>query len=255
MTRSDYGRRGTGTKRTMASTDRAPSNEAAIGPAGSQSLVVHSDLRCPWARIAVHRLRRAADRRGITGELVVDHRWFPLGDDATPGDPAVLDRELAAIGALEPDLEWETWAELGHDFPSSSRSAAAWVQAAKGVSPAASVTLDAALREALFAQGRPIDDDEELGRIAATVPDLDLDQLRSELGSGRPEAELERQAEVSSTDAVPASPTIVAVDGRAWTNPGVEFEMGDDHVPSIGADDPSVYDDIIDAFLAGKQYD
>jgi len=226
----------------------------AVGPAGTQAIVVHSDLRCPWAHVAVHRLLDAAERRGIAGELVIDHRWFPIGDDAVPDDPAALDRRLAPVAELDPGAGWTTWADRDAAFPRDSRVAAAWVQGAKAVSPQASTALDRALRVALFGEGRDIADEDVVEEVATGVPDLDVAAVRAEVASGRPDTELERQAAVSATDAVPASPTVVLAGGETWVNPGIEVELVDG-VPRVDADAPDVYDEILESFLAGKQYD
>jgi len=153
----------------VASPEQTTPPGSDVGPNGTQAVAFHSDLRCPWARLAIHRLTAAAERRGVRGEMLLDHRWFPLGDDAIPSDGAVLDREVAAIGALVPELGWTSWADADRAFPASSRRAAGWVQAAKAVGPQASVELDLALREALWADGADLEDDDELARIAGTV--------------------------------------------------------------------------------------
>jgi predicted DsbA family dithiol-disulfide isomerase len=239
----------------MPPADAAPDATSTVIPAGTHALVVYSDLRCPWAHVAVHRLLAAAERRGVGSELFIDHRWFPLGDEALPDDAEALDRELGAIRAIEPDAGWSTWADSDHPFPTSSRRAAAWVQAAKAASPDASAALDRALRRALFAERADLTDDEVIEGIAADLASLDLDAVRAELSSERPEAELDRQREQSATDLVPASPTIVAADGTSWTNPGVDFEVGGDGTPEIEHDDPAVYDEIIETYLAQRHYD
>lgn len=239
----------------MPPADAAPDASSDVVPAGTQALVVYSDLRCPWAHVAVHRLLAAAERRGVGSELLIDHRWFPLDDEATPGDAEALDRKLGAIGAIEPDAGWTTWAGSGRTFPASSDRAAAWVQAAKAASPDASASLDRALRRALFAERADLTDDRVIEEIAVGLASLDLDAVRAELASGRPEAELERQREQSSTELVPASPTIVAADGSSWTNPGIDFEADDAGIPQIEHDDPAVYDEIIETYLAQRHYD
>lgn len=239
-------------ERDQASTPGA----SAAAPAGTTAVAVYSDLRCPWARVAVRRLLATAEDRGLEAELAVDHRWFPLGDDAMPSDGDALDRKLEPLRPLEPSADWHRWSGAGAGFPASSRLAAAWVQAAKRVSPAASVALDRALREALFAEGRDIADADVLAAVAGTVPALagDVDVVRSEVASGRPDEELDRHAELAGSDLVPASPTIVLTDGTAWSNPGIEHHA-DDGVPVIDADDPGVYGDIVEAFLALRHYD
>lgn len=239
----------------MPPDDAAPDATSQVVPAGTNALVVYSDLRCPWAHVAVHRLLAAAERRGIGSELLIDHRWFPLGDEATPDDAEALDRELGAIAAIEPDAGWTTWADSDRPFPTSSDRAAAWVQAAKAASPDASALLDRALRRALFAERADLTDDDTIEAVAAGLASLDLDAVRAELASGRPEAELDRQRQQSETDAVPASPTIVAADGTSWTNPGIDFATDDVGTPMIEDDDPAVYDEIIETYLAHRHYD
>lgn len=227
---------------------------AAVAPTGTNALVVYSDPRCPWAHVAVHRLLTEVDRRGVGSEVNLDHRWFPLGDDAMPSDLDALDRKLEPIRALAPDAGWRSWAASDRSFPESSDLAAAWVQAAKRDSPDASAAFDRALRRALFAEGRDIDDGSVLAEVAEAVPDLDAQLVRNEVASGRPAGELARHAELAESDLVPASPTIVLADGTTWTNPGIEFRM-EDGVPVVEADDPEVYGEIVEAFLAQRHYD
>lgn len=235
--------------------DRADGTGAGgVAPTGTQAVVVYSDPRCPWAYVAVRRLLAAIDRRGVGSELHVDHRWFPLDDDAMPADAEALDRKLAPIHDLEPDAGWHRWTGSDRTFPASSELAEAWIQAAKRESPAASTALDLAIRTALFAHGLDISDESVLADVATGVADLTVELVRSEVSSGRPAAELERHAELAGSDLVPASPTIVLADGTTWTNPGIEFHT-EDGAPVIDADDPAVHDEIVDAFLAQRHYD
>ncbi len=231
-----------------------PAAPSAAAPSGTNAVVVHSDLRCPWAHVAVHRLLSTVDREGMGSELLVDHRWFPLEDDSMPTDPAAVDRKLEPVRALEPGLDWHRWADGGAEFPRDSRLPAAWVQAAKQVGPAASVALDRALRVALFAEGRDISDPEVIEAVASSVEDADVDAIRAEVESGRPDAELDRQAELAGSDAVPVSPTIVLGDGTTWANPGIESRT-EDGTPVVESDDPGVYAEIVDAYRAQRHYD
>ena len=227
---------------------------ADVTPTGTNAVVVYSDPRCPWAYVAIRRLLAAVERRGVGSELDLDHRWFPLDDDAMPSDGEALDRKLQPLTELEPDAGWRRWAGSGEAFPSSSELAAAWIQGAKRESPAASVALDLAIRTALFSDGLDISDEVVLADIAAGVADLHVDTVRSEVASGRPAAELERHADLAQSDLVPASPTIVLADGTSWTNPGIDFHA-EDGVPVVDADEPAVHDEIIDTFLAQRHYD
>ncbi|HEU5085271.1 MAG TPA: hypothetical protein VFU14_18160 [Acidimicrobiales bacterium] len=233
--------------------DPAVAGTTAVAPAGSHAIVVHSDLRCPWAHVAVHRLLAAAERLGVEQELCLDHRWFPL-DEALPTDAAAFDQHLAPVLALDPDAGWRSWADDGAPPTGPARLAAAWVQAAKAQSPAASMALDRALRQAFFAGHRDLDDPGAVADVAATVGEVDADAAAAEVASGRPEAELDRHAEVSRSELVPVSPTFVLADGSRWTNPGIEFHV-EDGVPVVDEDDPTVHDEIIERFLALRHYD
>lgn len=42
------------------------------------TIVVHSDIGCPWAHVAVWRLHDARRRIGLEGAVSFDHRGFPL---------------------------------------------------------------------------------------------------------------------------------------------------------------------------------
>ena len=231
-----------------------PADASPAAPSGTNAVVVHSDLRCPWAHVAVHRLLAAVEREGMGSELLLDHRWFPLGDDSMPDDPAAVDAKLEPLRRLEPGLNWHRWSDGGLAFPDDSRPAAAWVQGAKQVGPAASVALDRALRLALFADGRDISDPSVIEEVAGSVDGLDVDAVRTEVESGRPDAELDRQAEIADTDAVPVSPTVVLADGTTWANPGIESRV-EDGVPVIESDDPGIWAEIIDAYRAQRHYD
>jgi predicted DsbA family dithiol-disulfide isomerase len=227
---------------------------SAVAPVGTTAIALYSDPRCPWARITVHRLLATAERQGVGSELCVDHRWFPLDDDALPAGGDALDRHLAALRALQPAVDWHRWAGSGDTFPGSSRLAAAWVQGAKRVSPAAAVALDRAVREALFSDGRDVSDESVLTAVSEGVSEVDVDVVRREVASGRADDELDHHAELTGSELVPASPTLVLTDGTTWTNPGIEFHS-EDGVPVVDADDPGVFDEIVEAFLALRHFD
>lgn len=223
----------------------------------SNAVVVFSDVRCPWAHVAVYRLLDALDRTGLDGEVVIDHRAFPL-EELGGGDPDQMSRAAAEARRIEPGAGWSPGharqADTAITVPASSWLALSHVQAAKASSPEASVALDRALRLAVFAEGRPIDDADTLDEIEAGVPGVDRRDLRTELDSGRPEAEVRSHTQTASTELIPASPTLVLPDGTAWSNPGVEVRAGDDG-PVVVDDDRSVYDAVLDHFLAQRTYD
>lgn len=218
----------------------------------SNAVAVYSDLRCPWAHVAVHRLLTAVEHAGLGGEIAIDHRAAPL---ELAGDVDVEELVAAAelLSDAVPEALWEHRFDDAGSFPRSSLRALAHVQAAKAASPEASVALDRELRHKLWSEGRDIDDPSVIAEAVAQVPDLDPQRLADELDSGRPEAEIQRHADAAG-DLVAASPTLVLPNGTSWTNPGIETSRGD-HGPVLERDDPTVYDEILDRFLALRTYD
>ena len=77
-----------------------------IRPA-AHGIVVYSDIACPWAHIAVHRLHRERRRLGLDREILVDHRAFPLElVNHQPTPKVILDAEVPICRELEPDTGW-----------------------------------------------------------------------------------------------------------------------------------------------------
>lgn len=66
-------------------------------------VTVWSDVHCPWATVAVHRLRRARDRHGL--DVVFDQRPWPLewvNGRGTPRD--IVEPGAIVLAAREPEL-------------------------------------------------------------------------------------------------------------------------------------------------------
>lgn len=220
---------------------------------GSLSIVVFSDVRCPWAHVGVHRLLRAVHHRGLEGEITIDHRAFPLEVISDENhDGTQVDRTVRVLRDLEPGAGWTGWDPDA--YPASSMLALEAVQAAKAVSPAASASLDRALRLAVFDQARAIDRLETVMEIAHETEGLDVDLFEKELRSGRPGTEVKEQTSCAGTEGVPASPTIVLPDGSSAVNPGLEFRL-EDEVPVIESDDPDAYERLVETFLQQRTYD
>lgn len=223
---------------------------------GSLSIVVFSDILCPWAHIGVSRLLRARHDRGLEGEVAVEHRAFPLevvGDRSH--DRRHFDRMVDTLRDVEPDAGWSQWAGTDDDFPASSLLALEAVQAAKAVSPRASTAMDRALRRAVFVDSRPVHELDTVMAVAREVDEVDdVRAFETELRSGRPRQEVDEQAACAGTDEIPSSPTVVLPDGSTLVNPGIEFHIEDD-VPVIDVDDPSAYDHLLESYLEQRTYD
>src|SRR3954451_5607851 len=123
-------------------------------------VVLFGDIGCPWASLAVHRLRRRRSERGLDGAVVIDQRAFPLelfNEQLTP--KTIVDSEVAVVGSHEPSLGWHPWRHKERDYPSTTLLPLEAVQAAKAETVGglqASEDLDAALRHAWYADSRSI---------------------------------------------------------------------------------------------------
>lgn len=219
----------------------------------SNGVAIYTDVRCPWAHVAVHRLLTAVERAGLEGEVAVDHRAVPL-EKLDGCDTDALVRAARVLAEAVPEAGWDRRPEDPADVPASSLRALAHVQAAKATSPAAAVALDRVLRRQLWIEGRDIDDQTVIDDALAEVPELDPHQMVDELDSGRPAAEVNVDTARVTTGLVAGSPTVVLPDGSSWTNPGLTVSDGADG-PVIEHDDPSVYDEILDRLVAQRTYD
>lgn len=223
---------------------------------GDFAIVVYSDIACPWAHIAVHRLLRTLAQHGLDHEIGIDHRAFSLElVNGTAISSEMLVAEIPACRELEPTAPWPTgpgpW-----EFATSTLVALEAVQAAKTQGIGASVRLDTALRRAMFEGLARFDNEAGVVEIATMVEGLDGEELQSALGSGRHRAEVERQTSESRPD-VAGSPTLILPDGSMHHNPGISMHW-DDHPGGrlvIDGDDPDVHLELVERCLAVQPAD
>ncbi len=221
------------------------------------AIVVYSDVGCPWANIAVHRLTRTLLEQGLDREIRIDHRAFSLeliNDGPIPSD--VLNAEIPTLRELEPSAPWPTGPGPWR-FTESTLVALDAVQAAKEQGTEASVRLDKALRRAMFEDLAQLETPQQVVDIARDVDGLDVDALEAALRAGRGRSEVRQQESESETDRVAGSPTLVLPDGSAHHNPGItmhwEDEPGERLV--IDSDDPGVYATLVERALAAQPAD
>jgi len=227
--------------------EQQPPSRADVG------LVIVSDIACPWAHIAVHRVGRELRSRGLDDELPLDHRAFPLElVDGRPTSKAAIDPVVEIGMRIEPDAGWarpqDPWT-----FPVSTLPALEAVQAAKAQGAGLSAELDRMLRHAVFAEWRCVSVFPVVLEIAGRVDGLDVRRLQEELRTGRPRAELWNDLDRLS-DEVPGSPTFVLPDGSVEFNPGLEVESRDGE-PVVTHDDPSAVADLVTRALSMRQAD
>jgi predicted DsbA family dithiol-disulfide isomerase len=215
-------------------------------------VLFYSDIGCPWASLAVFRLRRRRAALGLDDAVVVDHRCFPLeliNERLTPKN--ILDSELVVVAGREPALGWRPWGRAESAYPGSTLLPMAAVQAAKAEPVGglrASEELDAALRQAWYAGERSVHLYAEILRVADGCSAVDGEALDAELREGAGFAAVFRQWQEALAIGVQGSPHLYLPDGFHVHNPGVGVEWtGGNYqgVPVIVEDQPAIYDDLL----------
>lgn len=213
------------------------------------TIVVWSDISCPWATTAVYHLHATRARLGLEGAVTLDHRAFPLELlNRQPTPKAIVDAEIPVVGALAPDFGFTLWTGPDAGYPGTVLLALEAVQAAKEQSLAASDRLDLALRRALFVEGRHVGMRHVVLDAAVKVPEVDAAALESALDEGRG-----RRAVIDQWRAVPdagikGSPHLFLPDGSDVHNPGVTMRWVGSKpggFPVVEGHDPSVYEHLL----------
>jgi predicted DsbA family dithiol-disulfide isomerase len=216
------------------------------------TLVVYSDIACPWAHVAVHRLHDARRRLGLDERVRFDHRVFALElANARPTPRLTLESEIPVAGALAPEAGWQLWQGPAHEYPVSTLPALEAVQAAKEQGLEASEALDLALRRAFFAESRCITMHHVIVEVANEVG-IDAATLERSLEVGTARAHVHFQHRVGEDgDAVDGSPHVFAPGGLDAHNPGVTMHVEGDgdgaESPVVDGDDPVAVDHLLEA--------
>jgi predicted DsbA family dithiol-disulfide isomerase len=186
------------------------------------TIQVWSDLLCPFAHVAIHRLRTTRAELGMDGAVRLDHHTFALelfnGPHSRPG----TDSEAVGLGQLAPEIGFRLWTQPDWTYPSTVLLAAEAVHAAKAQGLQASEDLDAAVRRAFWFDSRPIGHRRTILDIAAEVESVDAGELAAALDSGRSRSAVMDDHAVAVTDAVQGSPHLFLPDGTDVHNPGIE---------------------------------
>lgn len=219
------------------------------------TIVVCSDVGCPWSHVAVFRLLRARHVAGLDDDVVLDHRPFLLEElNHQPTPRKVLEAEIPVLANLEADAGWQVWPGSPYEWPVSTLLAAEAVQAAKTQSLRASEALDRALRVAFFRDGRCITLRHVVLDVAAETDGVHPDAVARALDDGSARATTMREFTVAR-DVAKGSPHLFLPDGSDVANPGVEmhWEGGHGHgFPHVDKDDPSAYDDLVERAARGR---
>lgn len=216
--------------------------------AAKGTVVLFSDIGCPWASLAVHRLRKTRRELGLDERIHIDHRCFPLELINRQGTPkSIVDAEVAVVGSHEPDLGWQPWARSELDYPSTTLLPMQAVQAAKDPSVgglAVSEDLDAALRHAWYAQSRSIHLFHVILAVAAEQTQADVAALACLLQSGATAGWVFADWAEAEHGEVQGSPHLFLPDGTNLHNPGISLSWTRgqfEGLPRIEQDQPEVY--------------
>jgi predicted DsbA family dithiol-disulfide isomerase len=211
------------------------------------TIAIWSDVGCPWATLALHRLYRARARLGLDDEVVVDHDLFLLEDvNEAPTRRSTHDAEIPVIGSRAPELGLTLWHGDVSAWPVTTALANEAVHAAKAQSKRAAEELDMALRLAFFRDSRCISLLHEVIAVAETCSRVDVSALRNALDEGSARDAMMRRYRAHVED-VQGSPHFVLPDGYEVHNPGMSLHWQGKAggFPVVDEDDPSVYEGLV----------
>jgi 2-hydroxychromene-2-carboxylate isomerase len=183
---------------------------------------IWSDIHCPWALIAVHRLREARRQYGLDVAFVP--RAWPLEWVNGRGTPrGIVTTETAALASCEPRL---FNAYTNDSWPSTFLPAFELVAAAREVHDIrAAEDVDYALRLAFMRDSVDVSIEAGLREalsIAATLNgSLDPQQIMDTWLRSNPRASVAEDYGNSKIVAIQGSPQIVWPDGSTTHNPGM----------------------------------
>lgn len=219
----------------------------AVGPG---TLVVYSDIGCPWAHATVHRLHERRAALGLDDAVRLDHRAFPLElVNSRPTPRRSLDAEIPVAGGLAPDAGWSIWRRDPSAYPVTTLPALEAVQAAKEQGLRASEALDRALRRAFFADSRCIALRHEILSVAEDCAEVDADTVAKALDDGRARHLVMAQWHAAA-GVVQGSPHVLAPDGSGAHHPGVTMHWHGQPpagFPVVDSDDPLAVDPLLRA--------
>jgi predicted DsbA family dithiol-disulfide isomerase len=202
-------------------------------------VTIWSDVHCPWATTAIHRLRRARERDGLDVEFRL--RAWPL--ELVNGEVDGRDALLLEVGVLS-TYEPEIFSAYQNDaWPSTFLPAHELVAAARRVhGPRTAEDVDYALRLSFFRDSVDISLRPGLERAlqlaAGFGSDLDAQAVLAEWDCGGPRADVLADFRESKDAGVQGSPHVFWPDGSDSVNPGFSGLQMQRGIPRIGAADP-----------------
>lgn len=218
---------------------------------GRQRIEIWSDIHCPWALIALHRLRQAREHLGAAVTFVP--RAWPLewvNQHGTPRD--ILTTEVAALASHEPDLFNRYSAD---SWPSTFLPAFELVAAAGRTGGAELAEhVDYAVRLAFFRDNADVSIEAGLRHaleIARTdEPDCPADTIMSVWRTANVRADVVADFEQSGQVAIQGSPQVVWPDGSTTHNPGMADHYWRGGLLRINSADPDEPARLLQKFVA-----
>jgi predicted DsbA family dithiol-disulfide isomerase len=200
---------------------------------------VWSDIHCPWAYVAVHRLRRARDEHGL--DVVFVPRAWPLewvNRRGTPRD--IVTTETAALASHEPEL---FNAYSGESWPSTFLPAFELVATARRLyGLRAAEDVDYALRLAFFHDSVDVSIHAGLHDALVIAGRLNADVVAEQVEDAwlhtNPRADVAEDFRRSGELPIQGSPQIIWPDGSTTHNPGMTDHRWSGGLVHIGQTDP-----------------
>lgn len=200
---------------------------------------VWSDIHCPWALIAVHRLRRARARR--SADVVFVPRAWPLewvNRRGTPRD--IVEVEVAALASHEPEL-FNKYSD--QSWPSTFLPAFELVAAADRIGGAELAEhVDYALRLAFFRDSADVSIEaglrQSLDIAREYQPGCDVEAVMSVWLTLDVRSDVVRHFQQSRNVAIQGSPQVVWPDGTSVHNPGMTDHCWRGGLVRINSTDP-----------------
>ncbi len=217
-------------------------------PVSPNTIVIFSDLLCPFAHVAVHRLWETRTRLGLDEAVRFDHRVFSLELFNGPHPRPATDTEAVGLGQIEPAAGFRVWSAPDWTYPHTVLLANEAIHAAKAQGLAASEALDRALRRAFWLESQSIAHRAVILEVAAATGALDVDALAAALDDGRCRRAVMDDYAVAQTDAVSGSPHLFFPDGTSLNNPGIAVHWEGPWAsgyPIVDQDDPTVYEGLL----------
>ena len=203
------------------------------------SVTIWSDIHCPWAFVAVHRLRAARESTGA--DVVFDQRPWPLELVNGHGTPrAILGAEVPVLANHEPEL---FGAYRGDSWPSTFLPAFELVAAARRApGPRAAEDVDYHLRLAFFRHSVDVGIRAGLERAltyaAEANPEIDAAGVLRVWESEPVRADVIEDYRRSHDLPIQGSPQVFWPDGSTTHNPGMTDHEWVRGIPRVASTDP-----------------